>query len=169
MYIVVFGVRLTYTRIIALLIAAATVLSLSLVISRTRVGLNMRALANDRDLSAVLGIPVLKVEFFAWLIIGVFAGVAGLLMANLVGLKGYALTFLVVPAIAAAIVGGMQSLVRTALAGLCIGVIEATLSAFPNIAPFRSASPFLVALLAIGLIALVPAIPFKTRNSGNSK
>lgn len=166
MYIVMFGVRLTYTRIIALLIAAGTVLTLSLIISRTRIGLNMRALANDRDLSLILGIPVLKVEFFSWLIIGVFSGVAGLLMANLVGLKGYALTFLVVPAIAAAIVGGMQSLVKTALAGLSIGVIEATLSAFPSIAPFRSASPYLVALLAIGVIAVIPSLPSNTSKTG---
>lgn len=156
MYTVIFGVRLTYTRIIALIIATATVMGLSVVIARTRVGLNMRALANDRDLSAILGIPVLKVEFFAWLVVGIFAGVTGLLMANFVGLKGYALTFLVIPGIAAAIAGGMQSLVRAAVAGLCIGVIEAMLSAFPSIAPFRSASPYLVALIAIAIIAVFP-------------
>ncbi len=162
-YLILFGARLTFTRIIALLVAAGVVVGLSIFISRTRMGLNMRAIANNRDLSALLGIPVLKVEFFAWLIVGIFAGVSGLLMANFVGLKGYALTFLVIPAIAAAIVGGLESLVRTAVAGLVIGVIEATLSAFPAIAPYRSASPYLIALIAVAFIAIVPVVTLKLR------
>lgn len=158
MYVVLLGVRLTYTRIIALILAAATVVALTQLISRTRMGLNMRALSNDRDLSAILGIPIAKVEFFAWLMAGVFAGIAGLLMANLVGLKANALTFLVVPAIAAAIIGGLRSLTLTALAGLGIGVIEAVVSAVPEIAPFRSASPYVVALLAVSAVAVLPAL-----------
>lgn len=150
-----FGARLTYTRVIALAVAALTVAGLTLLIGKTRLGLNMRALSNDRDLSAILGIPVLKVEFLAWLIIGVFAGVTGLLLANLVGLKAFQLTFLVVPAIAAALLGGMRSLVWTAIGGLGIGILEAVLSAFPLIAPYRSASPFAIALIAIATTAFI--------------
>ncbi|MCX8507871.1 MAG: branched-chain amino acid ABC transporter permease [Rhodobacteraceae bacterium] len=151
LYVVLFEVRLTYTRIAALLLAILAVLALTALISRTRLGLNMRAIANNRDLSAILGVPVLKVEFFAWLITGVFAGLSGILMANLVGLKASALTFLVVPAIAAAIIGGMNSLPRTAAAGLFLGVAEAMLSAFPEIAPFRSAAPYVLALVAVAI------------------
>lgn len=153
MYVILFDVRLTYTRILALVLAIVVVVVLSAVIARTRLGLNMRALANNRDHSAMLGIPVLKVEFFAWLIIGIFAGMCGILMANLVGLKATALTFLVVPAIAAAIISGMDSLPKTAAAGMFLGVAEAALSAFPAIAPYRSAAPFLIAL---GVVAVLP-------------
>lgn len=163
MYLSVFDTRLTYTRLIALISAAATVVVLTLVISKTRLGLNMRALANNRDISAILGIRVLRVEFLSWLIIGVFAGISGLLFANLVGLKAYSLTFLVVPAIAAALLGGMKSLPWTALCGLLIGVIEAVLSAVPAVAPFRSASPFVIALLAVTFMALAPMFIKRTQ------
>lgn len=156
MYIEVFKVRLTYTRLLALALALVAVAGLSVLIAKTRLGLQMRALADQRDLSALLGVSVRKVEGFAWLMVGVFAGVAGLLLANLVGLKATALTFLVIPAIAAALVAGLHSLVGAAVAGVLIGVIEAVLSLFPALAPFRSASPFLIALLAIAMIALVP-------------
>ena len=164
MFITVFGVRLTYTRIIALALAAFVVIALSALIARTRLGLNMRALANNRDHSAMLGIPVLKVEFYAWLIVGVFAGLCGILMANLVGLKASALTFLVVPAIAAAIMSGMESLPRTALAGMFLGLAEAVLSAFPAIAPYRSAAPFLIALVAV---AVMPFLSLPSKRTTN--
>lgn len=164
MFITLFDVRLTYTRLAALILAVLVVVVLSGVIARTRLGLNMRALACNRDHSAMLGVPVLKVEFFAWLIIGVFAGMCGILMANLVGLKATALTFLVVPAIAAAIISGMESLPRTAAAGMFLGVAEAVLSAFPAIAPFRSAAPFVIALVAV---AVMPFLSFAPKRSPN--
>ena len=153
-----FGARLTYTRLIALAVAASTVIGLTVLIARTRLGLNMRALSDNRDLSALLGIPVLKVELLAWLIIGIFAGVTGLLLANLVGLKAFQLTFLVVPAIAAALLGGMQSLFWTAIAGVGIGITEAFLTAFPLVAPYRSASPFAIALVAVTVTAFLPSL-----------
>ena len=162
MFITLFEVRLTYTRLFAISLAVVVVMVLSAVIARTRLGLNMRALANNRDHSALLGIPVLKVEFFAWLIIGIFSGLCGILMANLVGLKASALTFLVVPAIAAAIISGMESLPRTAAAGMLLGVAEAVLSAFPDIAPFRSAAPFIIALAVVALLPLLPIFTKKT-------
>lgn len=153
-----FGARLTYTRMIALAVAAVTVIGLTVLIAKTRLGLNMRALSDNRDLSALLGIPVLKVEFLAWLIIGIFAGITGLLLANLVGLKAYQLTFLVVPAIAAALIGGLQSLFWTAVAGVGIGITEAFLTVFPPVAPYRSASPFAIALVAVAVTAFLPLL-----------
>lgn len=163
MFVTLFDVRLTGTRILALVLAAVTVAALTLVIRCTRLGLQMRALANDRDLSAILGIPVLRVELMAWLIIGVFSGVSGILMANLVGLKASALTFLVVPAVAAAILSGLNSLPAAAVGGLTLGIIEAALSAFPSLAPYRSASPYLIALISVVLMPLVPKLRPNTR------
>ena len=56
----------------------------------------MRALANDREITATLGVPVRRVEAAAWLGSGLLAGVAGLLLSNLVGLDANTLTFLVI-------------------------------------------------------------------------
>jgi branched-chain amino acid transport system permease protein len=68
------------------------------------------------------------------------------------------LTFLVVPAIAAALLGGMQSLFWTAIAGVGIGITEAFLTAFPLVAPYRSASPFAIALVAVAVTAFLPSL-----------
>lgn len=144
--------RLNMTRMIALGLAVAIVIGIGLVLARTRLGLKMRALADNRDLSAILGIRVVSVEATAWLISGVVAGIGGLLLANLVALQGLQLTFLVIPVIAAAILGGLSSLTVTAIAGLAIGVVEASLSILPAIAPYRTAAPFVIALAAVAIM-----------------
>lgn len=142
-------VRLTYTRVIGLALAVAMMAGIGLLLARTRVGLKMRALANDRDLSALLGIRVLQVDTVAWVLSGAFAGVCGLLLANIVRLQATLLTFLVIPAFAAAIIGRLESLPATVVGGILIGVLEAVAIVVPGLAAFRSATPFLVALLMI--------------------
>jgi branched-chain amino acid transport system permease protein len=142
-------VRLTATRIIGLLVAVLMMGAVALLLARTRIGLKMRALASDRSLSALLGVQVLRVDTVGWLLSGAFAGVCGLLLANIVRLQATLLTFLVIPAFAAAILGRLHSLPATVVAGILIGVIEACAIMIPGFAPFRTAVPFLLALLAI--------------------
>ena len=49
----------------------------------TSLGTAMRALANDREITATLGVPVRRVEAAAWLGSGLVCGTAGLLLADL--------------------------------------------------------------------------------------
>lgn len=142
-------VRITGTRLLAFALTLLVTAGIALFLSRARIGLSMRALANNRDLSALLGIRVLNVETTAWLISGVMAGISGLLLADLVRLDSLVLTFLVIPATAAAIVGRMRSLWGTLAGGIAIGVLEAMGTPFQVIAPYRSVAPFVVAILVI--------------------
>ena len=142
-------VRLTYTRALGLLLAVLMMASVALLLGKTRIGLKMRALATDRDLSALLGIRVLQVDTVAWLLSGAFAGVCGLLLANFVRLQATLLTFLIIPAFAAAIVGRLRSLPATVAGGITIGVLEALAINVPWFAAYRAATPFLIALAMI--------------------
>ncbi|TBD29387.1 branched-chain amino acid ABC transporter permease [Rhizobium ruizarguesonis] len=163
MFISLFGVRLTYTRIIAILLAVVMVGSITLLLNRTRLGLDMRALANDRDLSAILGVRILYTETAAWVITGIFSGFAGLLLADLVRLQGTFLTLLVIPAIAAAILGQLRSLWETAVAGLLIGIAEAALTPVGWISPYRAAAPFIIALVAVTILGSTAKAVLKDR------
>lgn len=142
-------VRVTVTRLIALGLAVAITIGIALFLSRARLGLSMRALANNRDLSAMLGIHVEQVETRAWLLSGLLAGVSGLMLANLVRLDAIVLTFMVIPAMAAAIVGRLHSLTGTLLGGLVIGLIEGIATPFKVISPYRTLAPFVVAIAMI--------------------
>jgi branched-subunit amino acid ABC-type transport system permease component len=146
---VVFGVRVTYTRAVAFALSLLVTGAVMLFLARSRLGLSMRALANDRDISALVGVPVLQVDAWAWAMSGALAGISGLMLANLVRLQALTLTFMVIPAIAAAIAGQLRSLPAVVLGGLAIGVLEACATPFPTISPYRSAMPFVFAVCAL--------------------
>jgi branched-chain amino acid transport system permease protein len=145
------GARLNGTRIAALAVIALGIASIGLFLGLTRLGLAMRAVANDSKLSEVLGVATRKVDAVAWVMSGTFAGLAGIFLANIVRLQPTFLTFLVIPAVAASIVGRLTSLPGAALGGLAIGLLEAVLSAFPEIAPYRSVTPYVTAVLFVAL------------------
>ncbi|SCB14382.1 branched-chain amino acid ABC transporter permease [Rhizobium multihospitium] len=163
MFVSLFAVRLTFTRIIAIILAVVMVVAITLLLTRTRLGLDMRALANDRDLSAILGVRILYTETAAWIMTGIFSGFAGLLLADLVRLQGTFLTLLVIPAIAAAILGQLQSLWQTAVAGILIGIAEAVLTPIAWISPYRAAAPFIIALVAVSILGGTAKAALKDR------
>ena len=52
----------------------------------SKLGTAMRAIANDREITATLGVPVRRVEAAAWFGCGLLSGAAGVLLADLVAL-----------------------------------------------------------------------------------
>jgi branched-chain amino acid transport system permease protein len=141
------GMRVTGTRLLVFAAALLVTIGIAVFLMTTRTGLRMRALANNRDLSSLLGVPVGQVETVAWLISGLLAGFSGLMFGDLVRLNPTVLTFLVIPAIAAAIVGKLESLIFALCGGLLIGVVESMATLVKPIAPYRAAAPFVVAVL----------------------
>lgn len=148
------GVRFNMTQLAALCLAGLMVIGVALFLAYTRVGLDMRALADDRNLSAILGVRVLRTETVAWAISGAFAGIAGLLLSDLVRLQAEFLTLLVIPAIAAAILGQLRILWATLLAGIGMGEVEALLTPIGSLSSFRAAAPYLIALAFVAVISI---------------
>lgn len=136
------------TQILSVLLAAGVTLGTALVLQHTKIGTAMRGLADDRETSALLGVPVRRVELVAWTGFGVLSSISGLLLASLAGLSGVGLTFLVIPALAAAVVGRLTNLWTTFTAAIVIGVVQSSFSAFPDLARYRTATPFVLAILA---------------------
>jgi branched-chain amino acid transport system permease protein len=98
----------------------------------------------------MLGIRVTGTGAIAWAACGALAGVSGLLLATLVRLDAATLTILVVPAVAAAIIGRLESLPLVCVGGIAIGVLEAVGTPYDAVADYRSIGP----LLAAGLVLL---------------
>ena len=79
----------TGTQIIAIALAVAITAGITVFLRFTQLGTAMRALANDREISATLGVPVRKVEAAAWFGSGIICGAAGLLLADLLQTLDY--------------------------------------------------------------------------------
>src|SRR3954463_2914294 len=142
-------VQVNWTQVIALAFGIALTVVTAAFLRFTNLGTAMRALANDREITAALGVPVRRVEATAWLASGLIAGVAGLLLSNLVGLDANTLTFLVISGLAAALIARLQSPVITLIAGIVIGLVNALITPILSISEYRDMTPFVLAVVAL--------------------
>lgn len=145
----ILGLRVTVTRLIVIVTSIALVIGIWAYLKYTAVGLQMRSLANDRDLSALIGIPILRVETIAWVLSGVIAGFTGLMFGDLIRLEPTVITFMVIPSIAAAICGRLEHLSFVLIGGLSMGVIESLLTLSPLLKGVRPVAPFAIAALVL--------------------
>jgi branched-chain amino acid transport system permease protein len=152
----IWGVGVSLTQIIALGLAFAITAGVTVFLQATKLGTAMRALANDREITATLGVPVRRVEAVAWFGSGIFCGMAGLLLPDLLTSLDYsALTFLVISAIAAALIGQLKSLWWTLFGGIAVGVVQAGLTPYngntpiASVSSYRAAAPFVLAIIAL--------------------
>jgi ABC-type branched-subunit amino acid transport system permease subunit len=99
-------------------------LALALVYRYSRFGLATRAGAENDKGAALTGISATRIAGQNWVIATVLAGVAGILIAPVASLDPTSYTLFVVPALAAALIGRIQSFWITALAGLLIGCAQ---------------------------------------------
>jgi branched-chain amino acid transport system permease protein len=103
--------------------AAVMVAVLSLVVSRTRLGIALRAVADDPLAALSIGISLPRVWGAVWAIAGVVALVAGLLWGARTGVQ-FSLSLVVLKALPVLIIGGFTSVSGTIVAGLIVGASE---------------------------------------------
>lgn len=139
------GLRVTLTRFIVVFATVSIVAGIWFYLARTRTGLQMRSLANDRDLSALIGVRILRVESIAWAIAGAIAGFTGLMFGDLLRLEPFVITFMVIPCVAAAICGRLENLGLVLVGGLTMGVVESLLTFSPTLKNIRPIAPFFIA------------------------
>jgi branched-chain amino acid transport system permease protein len=142
-------VFVNWTQILGLLLGILVTIGTGLFLRYTSLGTAMRALANDREITATLGVPVRRVEAAAWLGSGLISGAAGLLLSNLVGLDAATLTFLVISSLAAALIARLESITVTLIAGIVVGVVTAGVTPFLSISQYRDMAPFVLAIVAL--------------------
>jgi branched-chain amino acid transport system permease protein len=143
------GVQVNWTQVIALGFGMVMTVVTILFLRHTRTGTAMRALADDREITATLGVPVRRVEASAWLVSGLISGAAGLLLANLVGLDAATLTFLVISSVAAMLIARLGSVAVTLVAGLVVGLVNAMITPILSISQYRDMTPFVLATIAL--------------------
>ena len=106
----------------AIVVLAATVLWA--VYRFTRFGLASRAAADDTTGVALLGWSPDRLAATNWVVASVLAGAGGILVAPVTGLDPVTTTLLVVPALAAALVGRLVSFAATVAAALALGMAQ---------------------------------------------
>jgi branched-chain amino acid transport system permease protein len=143
------GVQVDWTQVISIAAGVVLTVGTAAFLRFTKLGTAMRAMANDREITATLGVPVRRVEAAAWFGCGILAGIAGLLLADLVQLDATTLTFLVISSLAAALIARLRSIAVTFVAALVIGLVHDLLTPISSLTNYRDMTPFVLAAIAL--------------------
>jgi branched-chain amino acid transport system permease protein len=119
------SIEVKYKYLIVLAVTVPLLLLMTYIVQRTKIGKAMRATAQDRDASLLMGINVDRVISFTFALGGALAGAAGLLFVQVNGQTRYDAGFrLGLIAFTAAVLGGVGNLLGAVIGGVLIGVIQ---------------------------------------------
>src|SRR5512137_2097380 len=128
--------------------AAAASLILFLITQKTRLGLAMQATSENLQAAQTLGIPTRGVLAFAWGVASALAVVAGVFLAPVLLLDPFFMLDAMFKGLAAAVLGGLNSLPGAVLGGLILGVAESLGGAYVSL-EFKTSLAFILIVLVL--------------------
>lgn len=131
------------------IVSAVIITALSLLFKYTKMGLGLRAVADDAGAASSVGIPIEHIMILVWSAAGVVALVAGCMWGARAGVQ-FALVDLALKALPVLIIGGFSSIPGAIVGGLIIGATEKILEVY--IGPFFGGAiegwaPYMLAIL----------------------
>jgi urea transport system permease protein len=152
------NLTLPYSRIVIIVFALAVLAAMWLVLSRTRLGLFVRGVTQNRTMAACVGVPTARVDLLAFGLGSGIAGLAGLALSQ-VGNVGPDLgQSYIIDSFMVVVLGGVGQLAGTVYAALGLGVVMKLME--PHVGPVLTKILILVLIIAFiqkrpqGLFAL---------------
>ncbi len=126
-------ISISIVDIIVVVTAALLMIGLQFMVTSTRIGRAMRAVAQDREAAALMGVNVDRIVSFTFLVGAGLAGAAGFIFLLKFPTTQFTIGFqLGLIAFTAAVLGGIGNLVGAMLGGLVIGMIGSLVNLIPN-------------------------------------
>ena len=148
----VLGVSIPYQRLLILVVAAAMLAIVWFVLYRTRLGLAIRATANDLEVANLMGMNVQRIAMATVALSVALAAVAGVVVAPVFVVDPFMWLAPLVTMLAIVVLGGLGSMKGSLIGALVIGYVEAiTVFALPAGAYLKGA----VALAIMVAVLLV--------------
>ncbi|MDR1931283.1 MAG: branched-chain amino acid ABC transporter permease [Spirochaetales bacterium] len=142
------GVRLGSRQLVMVTVSLALLLLLLMVVNKTKVGLAMRATAQNQKAAALMGINVNNIITLTFLMGGASAAIAGGMVGGYYQIVYPSMGFMIgLKAFAASVLGGIGSLPGALVGGLLVGVIESLAALFFG-SNYRDATAFII-LIAV--------------------
>ena len=145
-------VLITYTGVLTFVLSVLLMIGLWLLVQRSKMGKAMRAVAEDKEVAALMGIDVDRVITNTFAISGALAGAAGVMWGLHMGIIYHFVGFLPgLKAFTAAVLGGIGNIPGAMLGGLTLGLVEALAPAALDI-PFQLKDVLAFSILVLALI-----------------
>lgn len=143
------GAVISYIQIYIILGALVLMVGLNLFVNRTRLGKAMRATAQDKVMSALLGINADRTITITFVIGAVLAAAAGVMVGLYYGSVRFDMGFIPgIKAFAAAVLGGIGNLTGAVVGGMIIGVVE-VLTAGYLASDYKDVFAFVILILVL--------------------
>ncbi|HAY67151.1 MAG TPA: branched-chain amino acid ABC transporter permease [Acidimicrobiaceae bacterium] len=161
-YFGIFGARLRYTTVGVWATLLVVIVLLSLLIQKTKTGLAFRAITSNREGAALVGVPVSRTLTIGWAIASAIGALAAALVGGAITLNPLTMLNLLIYALAAATIGGLDSPRGAIAGGLIIGLTQSLAPPYLGIPTELTLLPPLAAMvLALtvrphGLFGTVP-------------
>jgi branched-chain amino acid transport system permease protein len=144
----IFGAVISTQSLAVLAVAIATVMGLSLLLNKTRLGRMMQATAQNPTLARILGVPVKRMVLYTFLVNAVLVAIASILISPIYLAKFTNGETLGMAAFLAAIIGGFNQVRGAILGGIILGILD-NLSAAYLSSQYRAAFPLLILIVVI--------------------
>lgn len=141
-------VVLTRIQILQVVFSALTLVAVFLLLNRTALGRNIRAVSDNPTLIAVLGLDPKKIRLLIFILGSVLAALSSLLRGFDVGINPYTGLPVVLIATVAVIIGGIGSHAGAVISALLLGVTQNLVTGFFS-ATWRDAVTFVVFILVL--------------------
>ena len=144
------GVSIPYQRLLILVVAGAMLFLVWFLLYRTRLGLAIRATANDLEVANLMGMNVQRVAMATVAISVSLAAVAGVVVAPVFVVDPFMWLAPLVTMLAIVVLGGLGSLKGSLIGALIIGYVEAiTVFAVPAGAYLKGAVALLIMVIVL--------------------
>ncbi|OHT21827.1 urea ABC transporter permease subunit UrtB [Edaphosphingomonas haloaromaticamans] len=127
------GVNLPSTRLFIIAVTIAVLAGIALLLKRSRIGLLVRAVNQDRMMAGAVGIDVRRVDLMVFCLGSGIAGLAGVVLALLGPVTPNVGQSYIIPAFLVVVMGGLGSLVGTTVAALILGLFSALAQIFVDV------------------------------------
>lgn len=135
--------------VLVIVVTALLVIGLTIMFTRTNLGLSMRASAFNPEVARLSGVRVSRMLAFGWVLAGMVGAVAGVLIAPSATVSPNSFDILLVFAFTAAVIGGLDSLVGAVALGVGTGLVISLVSGFSD---SSNAPVVALVLLALNLL-----------------
>lgn len=144
------GIRVSYQHLIAVGTSMFSLFAIWVVLSKTRIGNAIRAVAEDREMANVMGIDVSRINIITMGISVILAGIAAVVVAPIFMVHPLMWTHPLVIILAAVVLGGLGSVKGAVIAAFMLGLAEtAVVSLVPDGAFLRGAVSLSVMVIVL--------------------
>lgn len=143
------GVVVSWVTVVMVFLAILTAVVCGILLRRTTIGTKLRALSERPTTAELIGIASKPLSIGVWVVTGIISSIAILIIAPSQSNDAVSLSMLIVPASAAALLGGFRRLDLAVIGGLTLGLLSGMVAQIAQVSFVRNFIPFLFIVILL--------------------